>query len=69
MFYDDEMSREELDAEILRVKDALGDLEETFYFMHIHTNDHLPDAIVHEQEEEIYEYRARLEELRRRLGI
>jgi len=67
MYYERNMSRGEIEAEMRRVKEELADLEETFYFMHIHTNDHLPDALVHEQEQEIYEYRDRLDELRRKL--
>ncbi|MCK4910689.1 MAG: hypothetical protein KAR83_03555 [Thermodesulfovibrionales bacterium] len=63
---DRNMGREELEALLLKARDVLYDVEETFEFTCANTNDHIADAMINQFDEELAEGRAevaRLEEL------
>ncbi len=65
------MGREELEAALLKARDVLHDVEETFEFMCANTNDHIADAMINHFDEELAESRAEvagLEKLIQGLG-
>lgn len=54
------MGMEELRATLLKARDDMQDVEDTFYFRMIHTNTHLADDFILDHEEELEEHRARV---------
>ena len=68
---DRKMGREELEEALLKARDNLYDVEETFEFTCAHTNAHLGDLMIEQFDEELAEGRAevaRLEKLLEDLG-
>ena len=63
---DKKMGREEVEAALLKAREVLHDVEETFEFTCAHTNAHLADVMIEQFDEELSESRAevaRLEKL------
>lgn len=66
-----EMSRGEIEAALLKARDVLHDVEETFEFTCANTNAHLADVMIEQFDEELIESRAevaRLEKLLEDIG-
>lgn len=66
--YPEAMSKEELEAELGRLKEKLVDVEDTFNFNLAHTAAHLSSSLVAEHEEELNELREKIARIEKLLG-